>query len=242
MANNSDNSIYQLIYDNVGILTLDIDTLYPEGLLTNTILDFYLRYLFHQLLSKEQRKKLSICTASYFHENIIEQSDNDNSKIQILDKDFLLMPAYYNAHWFLIILCYPRNIDSNVPINPLEFPRIVILDSSSNFLMRHRPHILQKFQSFVQNQIAAESGKSKNDDVDDELPVNFVPVAQQTNDYDCGLFLLEFAEQFILDNFETSPNRPNYAKDDGINCDKKRENIRQLIEKLSNQAIQHYPD
>lgn len=235
----ADDSIYQLIYDNVGILTLDIDTLYPEGLLTDAILDFYLKYIYYQLLPQEQRKKLAICTASYFHENIIEeQLDNEHSDIRIIDKDFVLMPAYYNAHWFLIILCYPGNINADV-YDIRQFPRIIILDSSINFLKTHRSTILQKFQSFVQNQIALESGKPANDN---ELPVNFVPVVQQTNDYDCGLFLLEFAEQFILDNFETSTDWSNYAKDDGIDCDKKRQNIRLLIERLSKQATQHFPD
>lgn len=237
-------------------------------MLNNAILDFYLRFLYHQLIPREQRKRIAIYTASFFHQTIMEEgcTGTDTSapeNIQIRNKDFVLMPAYFKEHWFLIILCYPRNINCDT-FNCKEFPRIVILDSSITFLKAHRSHILQKFQSFVQNQIAHELGKSPSDV--NELPVDFVPVAQQNNDYDCGmfncctfqslnhlqhllqfsftlgLFLLEFAEKFILDNFEITIDHSNNDKDDGIDCDKKRQQIRDLIKRLSKQCSIHILD
>lgn len=240
------DGFYELTYDGVGILTLDVETLEPEGLLTDPILDFYLRYLCNELIPSDQRHRIAIYTASYFHQTIMKEGrehNADSENIRICDKDFVLMPAYFKEHWFLIILCYPRNINCD-SYGAKEFPRIVILDSSITFLKAHRTTILQKFRSFVQSRIAHESGKDCKDTPSDgnELPVDFVPVAQQTNDYDCGLFLLEFAEKFILDNFATTtPTTIDHThdnKDDAIDCDKKRQQIRDLIKRLSAQYSQ----
>lgn len=207
---------------------------------------FFIFFPSHQLIPKDQRKRIAIYTASYFHETIMTEGCKNSAgtqNIHIRNKDFVLMPAYFKEHWFLIILCYPRNINSD-GYCVKEFPRIVILDSSITFLKAYRSTILHKFQLFVQNQIAHELGKSPSDI--NELPVDFVPVAQQTNDYDCGLFLLEFAEKFILDNFETNnddhSNDDDDNNDDSIDCDKKRQQIRHLIEQLSIEKKTHCLD
>lgn len=227
-----------LLFEGVHIFPFDVDTLNPGGLLNDAILDFYMKYLYHVVLAENQRPKIEICD-SFFHQQIVHENpeNTESQEIHMLDKDFILLPVNVNEHWFLVIICYPRNILGNYEtIDVKEVPRIIILDSSVGFL-KHTP-FLKKLHHFIQKQIVHESGKSIND-LPNRLPTDFVPVAQQSNDYDCGLFLLEFAEKFILDNFPSSINSfTQMSNDDAIDCNKKRQTIRELIEHLS--VLAHY--
>lgn len=214
-----------LEYNGVYIFPFDLDTLDSEGLLNNAILDFYLKYLYHVILSKEQRQKIDIF-GSLFHQNIIQEGEYlESQEINILEKDFIMLPVNIKHHWFLIILCYPRNLifrDSDLS----DQPRMIILDSSIGFLKSHRSTFLKQISSFMAEQILQESGRCI--DMND-LQIDIVPTAQQTNDYDCGLFLLEFAEKFVLDNFQPSA-RSFFSNND--TC-KKRQSIKELIKELS---------
>ncbi|XP_031619247.1 probable ubiquitin-like-specific protease 2A [Contarinia nasturtii] len=221
-----------LEYNGVQIFPFDMDTLDSEGLLNNAILDFYLKYLYDAKLSNEQRKKVEICT-SFFHLKML-QEDNENlelPQIHILNKDFVLIPVNAKQHWFLIILCYPRNLVDNNN-DPKERPRIIVLDSSIDFLKRQRKDLMKKLLSFVQEQVMIESGKSVDVDV---LSIDIVPILQQDNEFDCGLFLLEFAEKFLLDNLENFQETPSSSAIENvtIDCDEKRRHIKELIETLS---------
>lgn len=91
--------------------------------------------------------------------------------------------------------------------------------------------MLKKLLAFVQEQIQLESGQVIY--VDEVLSTYVVPIMQQDNDYDCGLYLLEFAEKFLFDNFQKGTVQPLTETGVAINCDKKRQQIKELIERLS---------
>lgn len=231
-----------LVYNGVTIYPFDVDTLDSEELLNDAILDFYMKYLYHVVLAEEYRTKIEICTST-FHQKIMHEdqklwhNDQQNSQskekdIRILDKDFILLPVNVKEHWFLVIICYPRNIvcDNIKTIDVKEMPRIIILDSSIGFLKTQHSTFLKKLHLFINKQIVQETERSI-DDMSSRLPTDYVPVAQQSNDYDCGIFLLEFAEKFILDNFPSSNNNfVQTSNDDAIDCNKKRQNIKDLID------------
>lgn len=224
-----------LIFNGVHIFPFDIETLDSEGLLNDAILDFYMKYLYNMVLAGEQRSKIEIC-ASAFHQKIMnEDQDNDGAQdMHILDKDFIMLPVNAKEHWYLVIVCFPRNIVRDPDtIDLKQMPRAIILDSSVGFLKTQHSAFLKKLHLFIQKQIFQDSGHSIND-VSARLPTDFVPIAQQSNDYDCGLFLLEFAEKFILDNFPSSKNNfVSPSNGDGIDCDKKRQNLKDLIKQLT---------
>ena len=219
-----------LIFNGVHIFPFDVDTL---ELLNDAILDFYMKYLYHVVLAEEQRPKVKIC-ASAFHQQIM-RDDPEPPDFRILDKDFIILPVNAKEHWYLVIVCYPQNIlcDNLETINLKHLPRVIILDSSIGFLKTQHTSFLKKLHQFIHKQILQETGRSI-DDLSARLPSDFVPIAQQSNDYDCGLFLLEFAEKFIFDNFPSSNDHliPT-ANNDAIDCDKKRKNIKELIEHLT---------
>ncbi|XP_055297866.1 uncharacterized protein LOC129566183 [Sitodiplosis mosellana] len=224
-----------LIFNGVHIFPFDVDTLDSKELLNDAILDFYMKYLYQVVLAKEQRPKIEIFASTFYQKIMCEDQDNGVSQdVHILDKDFILLPVNLKEHWFLVIVCFPWNIACDFDtIDLKQMPRVIILDSSIGFLKSQHSGFLKKLHLFISKQIARESGRSIND-LSARLPTDFVPIAQQSNDYDCGLFLLDFAEKFILDNFPSSENNfiPT-SNDDAIDCDKKRKNIKDLIEHLT---------
>lgn len=214
------------------IYQFDLETLNPREELNDAVLDFYLKYLYNNVMSDEQKRLIEIC-ASSLCQNFLQEKPNQ-TELELFaknfNKDFIIMPVNLCQHWFLIILCYPSNIFRFH--NPKVLSRIIILDSSIGFLQSERKAFLERFRTFVLGEMRRRSNRPTFPDDISRLPIDFVqPIKQQTNDYDCGLYLLEFTEKFIFDNLK-SPNGLGVffnTKDEIINYTKKREDIKKLM-------------
>jgi Ulp1 family protease len=107
--------------------------------LSDVIIDFYLQYIFNELMTSEQREKTYIfpchfyslyATASDFKgwktdENVgLSAREKRYMRIQglydpnvnIFQKDFLVFPLLDHNHWFLAIVCYP-SLNGSVTID-----------------------------------------------------------------------------------------------------------------------------
>lgn len=206
------------------IFPFDLETLNFEEQLNDAVLDFYLKFLYHRvLMCDEHREAIEICASSLYQ--IFMQDDKKGLEpfVKSLEKDFIIMPVNLKQHWFLLVLCYPKNICHDI-YDPKKLSRILILDSSIGFLQTDRTKFLRSFRSFVLEKMGTTDLS--------RLPVDFVqPIKQQTNDYDCGLYVLEFAEKFLLDNFQPLNCLGIFfnPKDETIDYTKKRQDIKKLM-------------
>lgn len=118
-----------LIYPSVGkggisINTEDFSCLAIEQYLNDVIIEFYLKWLFHEVLTEEQRQKTHIFS-TFFYKRLTTFTQHKGEKltaaqkrharvqkwtkdVNLFEKDFIIIPINEQSHWFLAIICFPK--------------------------------------------------------------------------------------------------------------------------------------
>ncbi|XP_059446063.1 ubiquitin-like-specific protease 1D isoform X2 [Corylus avellana] len=203
--------------ESIEICYADVDCLAPEGFLTSTIMNFYIRYI-QQQASPTNR---AICDYhvfnTYFYKKLTEAvsykgNDKENffvkfrrwwKGVNIFQKAYVLIPIHEDLHWSLVIICIPNKEDESGPI-------ILHLDSlrlhSSQSIFQNIKCFLKEEWNYLGQEVTP-SDLPIADHIWKQLPrrinENAIAVPQQKNDSDCGLFVLFFMERFI----EGAPER-----------------------------------
>lgn len=121
----------------IAITTHDYACLAVDVYLNDVIIDFYLKYLHHEVLTKEQSAK-SYIFSQFFYKRLTQVSKEKDPKltaaqkrharvanwtknVNIFEKDFIIIPINEQSHWFLAIICFanlsePHTMDTNQPI------------------------------------------------------------------------------------------------------------------------------
>lgn len=128
VASNNDNNILTYPPSGKGIISLtveDYECLARDVYLNDKILDFYLKFIYCEKLSVEQQKKTHIFSVFFYNalnirgpNNGLNRSLNAAQKrhdrvkkwtkdVNIFEKDFIAIPINMDAHWFLVIICFP---------------------------------------------------------------------------------------------------------------------------------------
>ncbi|XP_014277075.1 sentrin-specific protease 6 isoform X2 [Halyomorpha halys] len=112
----------------ISINTEDYACLKEDQFLNDVIIDFYLKYLWLNVLSEEDRKRTHIFS-SFFYKRLTmcpprQSGHQENQKlspaekrharvkgwtksVDIFEKDFIIIPINERSHWFLGIICFP---------------------------------------------------------------------------------------------------------------------------------------
>ncbi|KAL4706533.1 hypothetical protein ACJJTC_015731 [Scirpophaga incertulas] len=137
----------------IPINTEDYMCLAQDQFLNDVIIDFYLKYLVHDVLTHGQREKTHIFS-TFFYKRLttkpskVNKSSNphewDSSltpaqkrharvktwtkNVNIFDKDFIVVPINENCHWFVAIICFPsmdgcRSMIDNRTVTPQEIKK-----------------------------------------------------------------------------------------------------------------------
>lgn len=101
-------------------------------LIDDVILDFYIQYIYNEMMSDDMRKRVHICSSSFYslystQANFAGWKDGETGKLKapekrylrvkdlpcvkdanLFEKDFIVFPCHSNDHWFLVIACYPK--------------------------------------------------------------------------------------------------------------------------------------
>lgn len=248
----------------LSITIKDFMCLSKGSYLNDIIIDFYLRWLKNNIIPEEQRDRTHIFS-TFFHKRLTTRTNPRNTKqtaaqkrhervekwtrnVNIFDKDFIIIPFNEQSHWILAIICYP-NLRSPVVNNnnvqttlsddiPIKQPLILIFDSLA-VTSRHRAiailrdYLTCEHKAKYPNALAHIFNK-------DNMPGHSVEVPQQQNLTDCGLYLLQYVEQFFTKpiNDYTLPIKELSNWFDLLTVTKKREDIANLIKKLMNESNQ----
>uniref|UniRef100_A0A1I8F267 ULP_PROTEASE domain-containing protein n=1 Tax=Macrostomum lignano TaxID=282301 RepID=A0A1I8F267_9PLAT len=119
--------------NGITITDTDLACLRSGNYLNDVIIDFYLKYILHELLTPEQRARTHLFN-SFFYKRLahcagIEAAEAaaaavavDASvaaerrhasvakwtrKVDLFSKDFIIIPINENYHWFLVVICFP---------------------------------------------------------------------------------------------------------------------------------------
>ncbi|KAL5063194.1 hypothetical protein RYX36_024931 [Vicia faba] len=192
----------------------DMECLAPEGYLSSTIMNFYIRYL-----KKQESPTISDYHFfnTYFYKKLIEavsckESNRDTifakfrrwwKGVNIFQKAYVLIPIHQDLHWSLSIICFPDKEDESGPII-LHFDSLglhssrIVFENIKSYLIEERNY-LSKECATSDVPIADRIWKSLSRRIETEV----MKVPQQKNEYDCGLFVLYFIERFM----EEAPDR-----------------------------------
>ena len=195
------------------------------------------RYLLHQL-DKNVQEKIHIFS-SFFYRRLSSakmtqpKSDDSNQnkktgyelvktwtrKVNLFEKDFVVLPINENLHWYLAIICHPSKMltdlveeetESNeqeetndlaydsVPIVDLDAEddrtRIFIFDSLGLTSRGKSTTVINRLRTYLQLEAQDKLGRATSKSA---CTGHVIKVPQQENYTDCGCFLLQFVDEFF---------------------------------------------
>ncbi|XP_033729243.1 sentrin-specific protease 6-like [Pecten maximus] len=108
----------------IAVTNEDLYCLNEGEFLNDVIIDFYLRFLFLEVLSEDVRKRTHIFSSFFFKrltqrqgrvlDSALTPAERRHAAVKkwtkhvdLFDKDFIIIPINEHSHWFLAIICYP---------------------------------------------------------------------------------------------------------------------------------------
>ncbi|KAL6517607.1 hypothetical protein OROMI_033308 [Orobanche minor] len=240
---NLDESFENITYpegdpDAVFISRRDVELLQPGTFINDTIIDFYIKYLINKTDPEKQRRFHFFNT--FFFQKLLdmrrdqsqtwERSDDFQRvrkwtrNVNIFEKDYIFIPVNLSLHW-------NKGMDGS-PTVPCILHMDSIRGSHGGFEKLIRRYLWEEWKE--------QGNKQEEDFSKNLLTLDFIALQlpQQENFFDCGLFLLHYAELFLEQAFNSSATK--YV--DFLNEDwffavevslKKRDHIRKLIHRIA---------
>lgn len=197
--------------DAVSISMKDVQLLQPGTFINDTIIDVYIKYL-EQKIEPEKKQRFHFFNSFFFRKLADEKFPSTTfdgraaflrvckwtRKVNLFDKDFLIVPVNFSLHWSLIVVCHPGEVayyEDKEMEKPLKYPCIIHMDSIKG---SHRG-LKNVFRSYLLEEWK-ERHSELSEDVSNKflnLPFKSLELPQQENSFDCGLFLLYFVERFL---------------------------------------------
>ncbi|KAI3445786.1 hypothetical protein Pfo_002451 [Paulownia fortunei] len=237
--------------DAVFISRRDVELLQPRTFINDTIIDFYVKYLLNKTKPEEQHRFHFFNT--FFFRKLVD-IDRDLSRaregdafqrvrkwtrnVNVFEKDYIFIPVNFSLHWSLIVICHPGEV-ANLKDKGMDassnVPCILHMDSirgsHGGFENLIRSYLWEEWK---------ERGNKQEEDISMKfMNLDFVALQlpQQENLFDCGLFLLHYAELFLeqATNFSATKYFDFLNKDWFLPAEvslKKRDHIRKLIHKI----------
>ncbi|XP_057541762.1 ubiquitin-like-specific protease 1D isoform X2 [Amaranthus tricolor] len=199
------------------ILYSELKCLEHGECLTSTIMNFYVRFLqeLHSPAHSLQYKFYFFNT--YFYSKLQEAVSYQKSDkeaffmrfrrwwkgVNIFQKAYIFLPINEDKHWSLVIICIPDK-DGESGLTVLHLDSLGLHCSASIFdniksLLVNEWKILNEDVGAVNVPIPERIWENLPRKMDQRI----IAVPRQTNDYDCGLFVLYYMERFI----EEAPER-----------------------------------
>ena len=201
----------------------DYNCLESSKFLNDIIIDFYLKYLeneniggilnrahvfntyfFNRLnspftLRKDNKLKSSgnNLDNTNLQINVYERVKNWTKKVDLFEKDFIVVPVNEKLHWYLCIICYPNSVGKleSSSSDYKKKPCILVFDSLRG---NPRTEVCDKLRSYLSSEWSAKHC-DEGDRVFTEknMPQYNPKVRGQQNSKDCGVFLLQYVESFF---------------------------------------------
>ena len=243
----------------VSVTRGDLEKLDPGVYLNDSIIDFYLKWWLGVRATDTTRARCHFFS-SFFYTRLREAKGKERynavrrwtKNIDIFTKDYLFVPINKNLHWTLAVVCHPGKIGQckRREGESLEMrkqrvremkqgPRLLYFDSLRS--LDATKHVPTRVQTLIRTYLNDEHNDKKGNPpvrfTAHTLPATVLQVPQQDNDFDCGVFLLQYAELFAQAPFRdlSKMNRKTWFKADWV-IPEKRIEIRDIIEGLQVEA------
>ncbi|OAF65697.1 Actin-like protein 4, partial [Intoshia linei] len=207
-----------------------MDTWYLEdgNYINDIIITFYNMYIYNELIDDSVRKRVYFYNTFFYQQ--INNSRNFNESynkvkkwtkdINIFDMEFLFIPIHNIDHWYLIIVHFQGNKSTIYILNSVTY-----INTSYKSPMAIKRYLLAEWNS-----------KMKTPDKLNLETINVIipQVLQQQNNFDCGIFVIQFIESFFknpIDSLVVMHHIVNWFTYNDIS--NKRKDILNLFSKLT---------
>ena len=199
-------------FHNIPITKNDYDSLNNEMYLNDELINFYLKYLYFNVLQPEERDMVHIFSTSFyarlttqvrFKEEVgLSAIQKKHSRVKfwtknvnIFEKKFVLIPVCEHSHWYLAIFINPGNISLNLKSRKERGEPLLLILDSLGYGQTKSDVILRQYlqQEWLEKKPGLEEvcfSKKEMKTVKPKKP-------EQKNFTDCGIFLLHYAEKVI---------------------------------------------
>ncbi|TMW63879.1 hypothetical protein Poli38472_014789 [Pythium oligandrum] len=209
--------------DIVTITAQDISRLQPEQYLNDNIIDYYFkRLLLEDYQSDPAIQRNVLFLSSHFYTRLSMgkgptladrlQAGYNNVSTWLTRNDFfnrslIFVPINKSVHWSLAIIINPKlaGVDEDEHDNCDATSCIALLDPLGSY--HNKATINRNLRSFLRlewenSTKAAEENDEVTSSYDvDKVSMVFVKAPQQTNGYDCGVYVLKYAQEILI-NFQ----------------------------------------
>ncbi|EKX49566.1 hypothetical protein GUITHDRAFT_104529 [Guillardia theta CCMP2712] len=257
---NKDNKRVRLVYpsrsarESVTVNETDVLTLRARQYLNDSIIDFYMKYVQHELSSPVQQSRYHVF-GSFFWKRMEQESTLEQKhtavcrwykSINIFERDFLFVPICRSLHWTVAVICFP--CPDSARCHPSLRGEKEARDQEGGAGIRQRwskyEHTLLFFDPL--GGMLSDEEASRVDTIRELKPYN-IPVPTQRNSYDCGLFIMEYVRKFVEDFvavsdetcsdayvkfFKWGKNPGSWFSSDNLS-ETRRQQVRSLILKLN---------
>lgn len=203
------------IESNRSIITLtqnDVRLLKNSSFLNDTIISFFIQYHIDKKIDPEVRSRIYVFNNFFFSKIKSlrnQQNDDEGLKcasrwlkgVDIFSKDFLIMPVCEQDHWLLIIICYPANVPkfSNRSLHNDELyePAVFVLNSFQGLA----PSLKKTLNRFLSHEWMRQRNSIRIFSIQQAkrhgIRLVFPDLPQQSNNYNCGVYLLNYLHCFL---------------------------------------------
>ncbi|KAJ3433498.1 ubiquitin-like protease [Anaeramoeba flamelloides] len=148
-------------FGSVTIEYQDYLSLNENSFLSDSIINFYLKYLYFEIIPENERERFQLFN-SFFQTKLKEivynpqERNRWTKKINLMQKDFWVIPINSNCHWFLVVICYPLKT---------QFTTVLVFDSLFKSEKKDLIHLLTQFLMFqrfsIKRRKRRERGKER---------------------------------------------------------------------------------
>uniref|UniRef100_A0A7S2ZEF4 Ubiquitin-like protease family profile domain-containing protein n=1 Tax=Rhodosorus marinus TaxID=101924 RepID=A0A7S2ZEF4_9RHOD len=208
---------------SIKLTTADRDRLAPEKYLNDSIIDFYIKFI--EMFETPPRLRDQCYFFNSFFFNLLFTSPkvihHKNVKrwtqeVDLFTKKYIFVPICRNSHWTLIVICncgklpgWERDHD-----NPEDRPVMLIYDSlrtssvASSYAVALKAYLAEEYQSKF-------AGKPDFTAPDFSKMTAWIPrVPSQSNEFDCGLYILQYIIAFLQDTPEELQEKKDVNRPD----------------------------
>lgn len=244
----------------------DLNLIRSPHHLNDTIISFFMQFHLDNHVEPELRSKIHVFN-NFFYSKIksLKAKQDQNSTatgdtfrcaskwvkgVEIFNKDFLIMPICEKEHWYLVIICYPSKQGNGKKASltldkDLYEPAVIVLNSSIN---NHAPKVKKALNQFLCHQWKTERGTERTFAIHNAkkngIRLLFADVPQQRNNYNCGVFILNYFYCFLRNPREAylrmfrRQDMRNWFEENGINMSKERNRMADVLGK----QVKHWQD
>ena len=220
----------------VTLTKMDLDLLRPNVYINDSIVEFYLLYLSHEVVPPSEKEDYYFFSPFFFSKleelsiRELDMLERWTKDLYIQKRKFLIIPIHMPEHWCIAIVCLEKDVFKDLK----DKQCILYFDSLGPISTRNAE---RKIRRWAEYETLKSTGRLEEFNAQkqkcfarEDVPFVTLDLPLQQNYTDCGLFILHYAELFI----KKRPERISEFKGwfDPSETSTKRENILKLIESL----------